>query len=850
MPRPQKQVGRPAVNGAVGAPSVTARMTTRLVSGAKQPIQAASTIRARQYAATKPPASRTTSRASRSTLPQVATNVEDKSEEAEAYSVSSSPAPDNNMAAATDAKQSDLIAQFLAGLASTFSQGPKPAIATFSGQSDVVIWADEYEKMARASNWTEEIMIKRLRFHLAGVALTWMQATEQSDQNATIDWPTLKADLVDAFRPKTYDMDQRREAGRHINRDEDVMTYFEAKRLVCARIGMAERDTIAAIMTGLPSFHYNKLAAKEIYSLEALRHKLRLLTSADDIRRTFARPVPPQIPPATTGERRREQPVCHGPPATGQTAVMRRPVTCHRCGKEGHLKRECRAPQYATNQRNQAYGSNPNFARPPNNGRNHLANKGTWHPYTKSTIQANKVEPMLPQPQRALMLEHGTDASTNKPDFKPYPPFYCVVFLNGKEVEAIIDTGATMTFVDADLYLKTLRRPGDKSPEESAVVVQGAANLVLKQKGAATIDIEYLHWRIASKRMTLKVMLIEGLATAALIGLDFLTLAEIQLDIARRQISSREIRGADVGRQPAGAARRASNQTFSSATKIKDTPTALSRVRPGESGCGGKNGVAEGSSPPDGREIDGATKAQLAQCRALGQLILSTTIKPLLLPNRTDGSNQQHIRTRWHSPATSDGEPEGGRNLDPHEDYPTRGLKRRHESESTPTRQLGDALKRCRDQATAAKLNSNTDAQGLGATSAQRALDDAARSADTSTVVKPHMVIPRCDLAVGQSNQLGTDAAPIYEADDVWGEAPLDLPQPFGDDFTEDRMNPYIFKEETQSLELDDGQAVEVGAGLTKSEIQTVARTIATNRDILAFDGRLGHCISVMHEIL
>ena len=63
-------------------------------------------------------------------------------------------------------------------------------------------------------------------------------------------------------------------------------------------------------------------------------------------------------------------------------------------------------------------------------------------------------------------------------------------------------------------------------------------------------------------------------------------------------------------------------------------------------------------------------------------------------------------------------------------------------------------------------------------------------------------------------------------------------------------MNSYIFKEETRSLALDGGQAVEVGAGLTKSKITTVAQTIATNRDILASDGRLGHCILVMHEIL
>lgn len=167
------------------------------------------------------------------------------------------------------------VQQLMAGMAAALQQGHRIPVSAFSGKEDIVQWTEEYEQAGFACGWTSETLVKQLRGYLIDLALTWYKSADLRRSFTQQSWDEVRSNLVETFRPATYEMDLRQDASRRQRPGEDLVEFMEERSLTCGRLGMSEKDTMASIITCvLPKF-YLRLASKEFRSLDQLRQKLR-----------------------------------------------------------------------------------------------------------------------------------------------------------------------------------------------------------------------------------------------------------------------------------------------------------------------------------------------------------------------------------------------------------------------------------------------------------------------------------------------------------------------------------------------------------------------------------------------
>lgn len=169
------------------------------------------------------------------------------------------------------------LRQLTSSIANAFEMARRPPLEPYDGRTDVLVWLGEYERRAKLEAWTRSKLSMDLRGHLSDSALLWYQAMDQKDLLDEMPWPSLKQLLVDAFKPKSYELDLRKEANVPLTRNEDIIEWFEKRRIICGRLKMSEVDTVSNIITCLPFGLYHKLARKNIGDINELRSRLRLV---------------------------------------------------------------------------------------------------------------------------------------------------------------------------------------------------------------------------------------------------------------------------------------------------------------------------------------------------------------------------------------------------------------------------------------------------------------------------------------------------------------------------------------------------------------------------------------------
>lgn len=87
-----------------------------------------------------------------------------------------------------------------------------------------------------------------------------------------------------------------------------------------------------------------------------------------------------------------------------------------------------------------------------------------------------------------------------------------------------------------------------------------------------------------------------------------------------------------------------------------------------------------------------------------------------------------------------------------------------------------------------------------------------------------------------------------YMETDVWGTEVPELSLPFADDPTEDRENPYIYIEKTKTIQLGRYE-INVGQELDAVAIAALLKFAEGYNSIFVFEGQLGDCNLVEHEI-
>ncbi|CAA3018573.1 pol poly [Olea europaea subsp. europaea] len=191
----------------------------------------------------------------------------------------------------------------------------------YDGEGDVVDWAREYESRGRAAYFNEETLKKQLRINLTGRALIWYQATEHDEDLEALSWTQLKQRFVETFKPASYVMDARKEMNERQGRDEEIMLFFEKRRLAGKKLGWSDADIVSNIITCASDFFYSRLSDRDVPSLDALRTRLEKLDKQ-----------------AAVKGKRQQSAASGSNPRTFNG-------DCFTCRKSGHRASECKEPK-------------------------------------------------------------------------------------------------------------------------------------------------------------------------------------------------------------------------------------------------------------------------------------------------------------------------------------------------------------------------------------------------------------------------------------------------------------------------------------------------------------------------
>lgn len=180
-------------------------------------------------------------------------------------------------ATASSSEQNNDLKELLIGLNMAFQT--KQNIPSFDGSGDVLTWIEDYENITSTYSWTSNIQTKQLSNNLEGLALTWYKGEQQRNKSIFETWTSTRERLIAAFKPQTYELDQRKELNKRQEKGEDILQFMEEKCLLGGRLRLNEKELIQQVIISLSPEYYSKIADKHFKSLDDLRSKLRKLQS-------------------------------------------------------------------------------------------------------------------------------------------------------------------------------------------------------------------------------------------------------------------------------------------------------------------------------------------------------------------------------------------------------------------------------------------------------------------------------------------------------------------------------------------------------------------------------------------
>lgn len=300
----------------------------------------------------------------------------------------------------------DVVANLLRNLPNAGRSSVRPeAIPYFDPDEqnqDISVWCNKIDEMREIFGWTEEATIFHALAKLEGLAKKWYNGLG-SIKNSWNEW---KQKLKRAFPSKRDYSELLEEMLRRRKRpDESYANYFHEKLALLNTCKIGGRDAVSCLIAGIREQHLVAAAKAADYAdPECLYDFLRTLN--EPVRTPIIRHEPPakrfkRMAPATSGD-----------------------VNCYKCGKRGHLSRECKKGRSADRGlKTCSYCQRPG----------HLAE----YCYKK------KKEQLMPPHRKTETVSCLNDSVKNTPNSK----YYKKVMVNNKSVEAYIDFGSTCNLI-------------------------------------------------------------------------------------------------------------------------------------------------------------------------------------------------------------------------------------------------------------------------------------------------------------------------------------------------------------------------------------------------------------------
>lgn len=322
----------------------------------------------------------------------------------------------------------------------------------FNGDSsEAITWLMDYKEIACINNWSDEDRLNHVRQSLVTTAKAWYRSLWFESKPE--DWATFEREFKSAFlRNDSSDSLRARLRRLKQTRDMDVMTYYYKTMELCTMVDrrMSEKERIEQVIDNLLPEYRSIIRMKDPSTVLELQRALKLWVADHPQQK-----LDESSNKTKEGQQsRRSNERDNRRPPQGEN-------WCLNCGKKGHYTRGCSEPfkPEEVSKRREEWKKNPPsgyrpFNKPPvkTNALNEEIGQEKEAPHQVEE-EVTYDEPQLASVSHSVYnLSQPGDV---KPTIKRRRPSTITCKVNGKTVDAIVDTGATLSVVPYELVKVT-----------------------------------------------------------------------------------------------------------------------------------------------------------------------------------------------------------------------------------------------------------------------------------------------------------------------------------------------------------------------------------------------------------
>jgi hypothetical protein len=163
--------------------------------------------------------------------------------------------------------------------------GVMVAPSPYNGESNPKMWLNEYEVIAEANLWNDDMKMRRLIGVLTGAARRWF--LNQRMCSSELNWTTLKQGLIDRFSNSCDELMAQEKIMRTKQNKTDFNLYWEDKVALIKSTSphMTEKDVMTALINGLNKDLYPDvlkfLTIHPCNTLDELRNLIKNLSEVE-----------------------------------------------------------------------------------------------------------------------------------------------------------------------------------------------------------------------------------------------------------------------------------------------------------------------------------------------------------------------------------------------------------------------------------------------------------------------------------------------------------------------------------------------------------------------------------------
>lgn len=164
--------------------------------------------------------------------------------------------------------------QIVSQMASAIALSKVKGITPYDGSSSVEQWLEDYECRGDMAGWTGPILTAQLGNYLTDGAFSWYRCLNKECRIKDLEWTSLKQRMIASFRPSHHEDRLMEELSRKQGPDEDLLIFFDKKKMAGLDLGLTEARIVRCIITKVKDRYKDILIDRSYNTFDQLRARL------------------------------------------------------------------------------------------------------------------------------------------------------------------------------------------------------------------------------------------------------------------------------------------------------------------------------------------------------------------------------------------------------------------------------------------------------------------------------------------------------------------------------------------------------------------------------------------------